>query len=84
MVNPSGSFSGLFNVYKDLLCFFKEIHTGISHLDGPPGPVKELYAKLLFQIHDLLTQRRLGNMKPFGSPAKMQFLSHSDKIFKVS
>ena len=53
--------------------------SGGSEGDGPWWPIEELESKLAFEPGDLLTQRGLRDMEPFGRPGEVQLVRKREK-----
>ena len=63
---------------------FEKCGTGSRQGDGTRGAVEERVAEHLFQLANLLRERRLGKMQAQSRAAEVQFFSNRDKVTKVT
>ena len=68
---------------QDLPRLDQEDAAGVRQLDPAPGAQEKLYLKLLFELANLLAQRRLGHVQTDRCPAEMEFLSDGDEVAKM-
>jgi len=55
---------------------------GIGEFNWAPGPVDQFHSELAFQLLNLLTQRRLGDVESLRGAAEVAFLGHGDEVAK--
>lgn len=66
-----------------MLCFNQEDSTGVRKLDMTVSAREKLHSEFLFEVENLLTQRRLGHMQTNRCPAKMKFLGDGNEVAKM-
>jgi hypothetical protein len=55
-----------------------------SQLDPPRIPFHELQVKFIFEILNLLAERRVRDMEPTSGSAEAKFLSHGHEVTQVT
>ncbi len=56
----------------------------VRELDSAVGPMKEADAEILLQAPDLLTERRLRDVKSLGGPPEVELFRDSDEVPEVT
>ena len=57
---------------------------GFGELDVALGPVEQRDTELVFQLPDLLAERRLAEMQPLGGAAEVKRVGHGDDVPQVT
>jgi hypothetical protein len=63
--------------------FDKEGSAGVRQLDSTARPMEEADAEFMLEATNLLTERRLRDVKAPGSSTEVQFFRHRDEIAEV-
>src|SRR5262249_32641717 len=63
---------------------FQNRPSRVGQLHTPPGAIEQPDSELVFELANLLAQRRLCDMQSCGSAAEMQFLGNRNEIAEVS
>ena len=65
---------------EDVLCFAQEHASGVGQRHVMPAAFEKRDADLHFQLANLLTERRLGGMKPRGGAREVQLVRDRDEV----
>ena len=57
---------------------------GVGQVDPARGPVQQGDAELGLELADLLGQRRLGHVQPFGGPPEVPLLGDGHEVAQVA
>jgi hypothetical protein len=79
---PARGRKGPFAVCERQPGLSQKCSSGIGQFDRAPGPIDEAHPQLAFQLLDLLTERRLGNVEPLGGAAEVSFLGDGHEVAK--
>jgi len=61
-------------------CIVQIDFSGSGQPHGPPGPVQQLHVQQIFQLLDLLRQRRLRDAQHFGRTREAMVLGHREQV----
>jgi len=75
---------GVVGLGEDYPGFGDEHPAGLGELDLPLGAMKEFDAELLFELPDLLTERRLADMKTLRGLAEVQAVGDGNGIAEMT
>lgn len=73
-----------FDLLQDTPRLGQEDGPRLGERDGPVRPVQQTYPELLFELADLLADRRLRNVQSCCGPAEVQVLRDSYEISEVA
>jgi hypothetical protein len=79
----AGETSCMFDTTQDVLRLLRKGPSGIGERNMMAAAIQELNADELFELANLLAQRRLRGAKARCSPREVQFLCDSDEIPEV-
>jgi hypothetical protein len=74
----------LFNLMQNLATLFLEDLARSRQLHSPLRSLQEFYSEFLLELQNLLAQRRLADVQPFGRTAEMQFSRDRQEIAHMS
>ncbi len=75
---------GLFDLDQSLACTVQEYESGLGERDAVSVTQKQRNAEFDFELADLLTQSRLGEVDPPRRTAEVQFFGNRHEVFEVS
>jgi hypothetical protein len=82
--NAAGLFDVAMDIAEGALGAFEEVLAGGGEADGARGAVEERVAKDLFELADLLGERRLGEVETLGGTAEVQLFGDGDEVAEVA